>query len=262
MSVQTLYTAATGMESLQTKLDVIADNLANINTTAFKRNRANFEDLFYRNRVLPTLNTPTGTAIGLGSKVSSVQTEQRQGAFQQTNNPLDVAIEGRGYFSASDPLTGETVYTRSGNFSLNAQGQIVLGSASLGRIVQPPISIQQDATSVTINADGTVVFTTAQNTTAQQAGQIQLFNFINPEGLIKRGENLYVPSDASGAAQSGVAGQNGLGSLRSNMLEASNVEPVTELIDLITTQRSFELNAQAIQAGDQILQLISNLRRA
>lgn len=261
MSVQTLYTAATGMDSLQTKLDVIANNLANINTTGFKRGRANFEDNFYRHLVLPNEQTATGTSVGLGSRVSSIQTEQRQGAFQETGNALDVAIEGRGFYQATDPITNETVYTRAGNFSVNAQGQLVLGSAQLGRLVQPNITIPADATSVSIGSDGNVLYFTQGQTTAQNGGQLQLVNFVNPEGLLKKGENLYVQTDASGQAQTGNPGQNGLGLLRNNMLEASNVEPVTELIDLITTQRSFELNAQAIQAGDQILQLISNLRR-
>jgi flagellar basal-body rod protein FlgG len=261
MSVQTLYTAATGMESLQTKLDVIANNLANTNTTGFKRNRANFEDNFYRHHVLPTQNTPTGTAVGLGVHVQSVQTEQRQGAFQETNNPLDVAIEGRGYLVVQDPQTGQQVYTRAGNLTLNSQGQIVVGSASLGRIVQPAITIPQDATSVTISPDGFVYITQPNSTQSQQVGQVQLALFTNPEGLLKRGDNIYQVSDASGQPVLGTPGQQGFGVLRNNMLETSNVEAVTELIDLITTQRAFEMNGQAIQAGDQILQLITNLRR-
>jgi flagellar basal-body rod protein FlgG len=261
MSVQSLYTAATGMDAMQTKLDVIANNLANINTTGFKRGRANFQDNFYRQYVIPNQNTATGTAVGLGTRVSSVQTEQRQGALQNTGNSLDVAIEGRGYFVATDPLNGDTVYTRSGNFSVNAQGQLVLGSAQLGRVVQPNITIPAEATDVSIASDGNVYYRQSGSSTAIPAGQLLLANFINPEGLIKRGENLYIVSDASGDAQQAPPGQNGLGVLQGSALEASNVEPVTELIDLITTQRSFELNGQAIQAGDQVLQLISNLRR-
>lgn len=261
MSVQTLYTAATGMESMQTRLDVIANNLANVNTTGFKRNRANIEDNFYRNYVYPNQTTPTGTAVGLGSRVQSTQTEQRQGAAQDTGNPLDVAIEGRGYFVVNDPQSGQQMFTRAGNFSLNNQGQLVMGSASLGRLLEPNITIPQDATSISVGPDGQVFYTPAGSSTAQQAGQLQLAIFANPEGLIKRGDNLYQVSDASGQAAIGIPGQQGVGILRGGALEASNVEPVTELIDLITTQRSFELNGQAIQAGDQILQLISNLRR-
>jgi len=266
MSVQTLYTAATGMRSLETKLDVIANNLANVNTTAFKRGRANFEDLFYRHIKLPGAQdaqgnlTPTGVSVGLGSRVQSVQTDFGQGAFAQTSNPLDVAIEGRGFFQVTN-TDGQPVYTRSGNFSINANGQLVLGSAEVGRVVEPQINIPPDATGITIGSDGQVFVQQAGQTQFAQAGQVNLVSFINPEGLLKLGENLYSETPASGAAQTGTPGQNGLGLVRQSVLEQSNVEPVRELIDLITTQRSFELNSQAVQAGDQILQLVANLRR-
>jgi flagellar basal-body rod protein FlgG len=210
---------------------------------------------------MPNQNTAEGISVGLGSKVSSIQTEQKQGAFQDTGNALDVAIEGRGFFIATDPITTETVYTRAGNFSVNANGNLVLGSAQLGRLVEPQISIPTDATSVSIASDGNVWYYQQGQTAASSAGQLQLATFINPEGLIKKGENLYVQSDASGQPQQNLPGVSGTGMLRSTFLETSNVNPVSELIDLITTQRSFELNAQMIQAGDQILQLISNLRR-
>jgi flagellar basal-body rod protein FlgG len=261
MSVQSLYTAATGMDAQQTKLDVIANNLANISTTGFKKGRVNFEDNFYRHYMMPTQNTSEGISVGLGSRVQSIQTDQRQGAFQDTGNALDVAIEGHGYFVATDPVTNETVYTRAGNFSVNNQGQLVISSAQLGRLVEPNITLPQDATNVSISTDGQVYVFTQGQPTAQSVGQLQIATFVNPEGLIKKGENLYIQSDASGDPQVNQPGQNGAGLLRSTMLEASNVNPVTELIDLITTQRSFELNSQAIQAGDQILQLIANLRR-
>lgn len=266
MSVQTLYTAATGMEALQTKLDVIANNLANVNTLAFKKDRANFEDLFYRHEALPGAldnggnRTATGTSIGLGSRVSGVQTDYAQGAFQQTGRNLDVAIEGNGFFQITDP-NGQTLFTRAGNFDINANGQLVIGSASTGRLLDPPITIPQDATGIVINADGQVLVRQAGNNQLSQQGQITLATFINPDGLLKLGENLYAQTDASSSPTTGNPGQNGLGVVRQNVLEASNVEPVQELIDLITTQRSFELNSQAIQAGDQVLQLISNLRR-
>jgi flagellar basal-body rod protein FlgG len=266
MSVQTLYTAATGMQSLETKLDVIANNMANVNTVGFKKDRANFEDLFYREQVYPgaldNSGNPTavGTQIGLGVKVSSTQTDFGQGAFQQTNKPTDVAIEGRGFFQVIDP-SGEIMYSRAGNFSINANGQLVVGSASTGRLVEPAISVPQDYTDITITSDGRVLVKQAGSPQMQQVGQLQLAMFVNAEGLAKKGENLYAQTDASNAPITGNPGQQGLGQLRQNMLEASNVEPVQELIDLITTQRSFELNSQCIQAGDQILQLISNLRR-
>ena len=267
MSVQTLYTAATGMQSLETKLDVIANNLANVNTTAFKRARANFEDLFYRQIKLPgTLDaqqnmTPTGLAIGLGTRVQSTQTDFRQGAFSNTNNPFDVAISGPGFFAVIDPNTGQQIYTRAGNFSVNANGALVIGSANDGRVVQPQVTLPQDTIAMAISNTGVVSVQQASNNTFNQVGQILLSRFINPEGLLKLGENLYSETLASGTATQGIPGQSGLGTMQQSALELSNVEPVTELVDLITTQRSFELNSQAVQAGDQMLQLVANLRR-
>ncbi len=268
MSVQTLYTAATGMESLQTKLDVIANNLANVNTTAFKKGRVNFEDSFYRHERFPGAQdqqqnlTATGTSIGLGSKVQSVQTEFGQGAFQNTGAALDVAIAGQGFFQVQDPVTNQTVYTRGGNFSINANRQLVIGSASTGRLVVPNITFPENTTAITISANGSVLVSQAGQPDQAQQGTIELALFPNPEGLLKLGENLYSATGSSGVAVTNSPGQQGLGDLRQGTLEASNVEPVQELIDLITTQRSFELNSQAIQAGNQILQLISNLRRS
>jgi len=267
MSVQSLYTAATGMESLQTKLNVIANNMANVNTTGFKGDRANFEDLFYRNEVLPGSQdaasnyTPTGTHVGLGVRVQSTQTSFVQGAFQETGAPLDLAIEGRGFLMVTDPVTSQNLYSRAGNLSLNANGQLVVGSAQTGRLVNPAIQIPQDAIGITISADGRVAFQQPGNPQLQQAGQLQLAMFQNPEGLLKLGENLYVDTLASGQAIQTNPGTQGAGSLRQGFLELSNVEPVRELIDLITTQRSFEMNSQVIEAGNNILQTITNLAR-
>lgn len=266
MSVQTLYSAATGMLAMEKKLDVIANNLANIETTAFKKGRANFEDLFYRHEVFPGAQdtsgemTATGISIGLGSRLSGVQTDFRQGAFQQTSNQLDVAIEGAGFFQVLDP-SGQVYYTRAGNFSINANGNLVVGSAHTGRVLEPPIVIPNDATAISITPEGQVYVQQPNNPQLTLVGDIQLVNFINPEGLLKLGENLYAETDASGPPQAGTPGRDGLGLLRQNALEASNVEPVRELIDLITTQRAFEMNSQAVQVGDQMMQLVSNLRR-
>ena len=266
MSVQTLYTAATGMEALETKLDVIANNMANVNTTAFKRDRANFEDLFYRQVRLPGATdadgsiTSTGVEIGLGTRVSSTQTNHTQGAMQTTSNPLDFAIEGRGFFQVQDPAGG-SLYTRAGNFGINAQNQLVLGSAQTGWILEPSINIPPEAVDVVVTADGQVQYRTADTPTLTNAGQLQLATFINPDGLLKLGDNLYKETDASGTATQGNPGDNGAGVVRQGALEASNVEPVQELIDLITTQRAFELNSQVVQAGDQIMQVAANLRR-
>jgi flagellar basal-body rod protein FlgG len=267
MTVQALYTAATGMQAMETKLDVIANNLANISTTGFKKGRANFEDLFYRHHTQPgagdgQIRTATGTSVGLGTRVSSIQTDFKQGATQLTGNQFDVAIEGNGFFQVQDVDGSAMLYTRTGNFSVNADGALVLGSATAGRIVQPALTIPPDALSVTIQYDGRVMVTQPGVTESQEIGQLQIATFLNPEGLLKHGENLFQETVASGQNNLGNPGVEGRGLLKQNALEASNVEPVQELIDLITTQRSFELNSQAVQAGDQVMALVANLRRA
>lgn len=267
MSVQSLYTAATGMDAMQTKLDVIANNLANINTTAFKKDRANFEDLLYRNQVMPGMldasgnPTPTGTQIGMGTRVQSTTKDYRQGAMQQTGRELDIAIEGPGFLQVTDLQSGGFLYTRSGNLDRNANGDLVIGSAQNGRVIEPNINIPQDAIAIEIGATGQVFVRQPGQPELTQVGQLQLATFINPDGLLKVGENMYQQTDASSQAVPGNPGTNGMGVIRQRNLEASNVEPVQELIDLITTQRGFELNSQAVQAGDQILQQINNLRR-
>jgi flagellar basal-body rod protein FlgG len=265
MSVQTLYTAATGMEALETKLDVIANNMANINTTAFKKDRANFEDLFYRQYRLPGAldadgnRTATGIEVGLGTRVSSTQTNHGQGAMQITNNPLDLAIEGKGFFKVT---TGQgSFYTRAGNFNINANNQLVMGSATQGWVLDPNINIPEEATDVVVAVNGEVSYRTSDQPTLITAGQINITTFVNPDGLLKLGDNLYQETDASGPPTEGIPGDPGLGNVRQGSLEASNVEPVQELIDLITTQRAFELNSQVVQAGDQIMQVAANLRR-
>ncbi len=267
MSVQSLYTAATGMDAMQTKLDVISNNLANINTTGFKKDRANFEDLLYRNQVMPGMldatgnATPTGTQIGMGTRVQSTTKDFRQGAMQQTGRELDIAIEGPGFLQVIDPTSQSVLYTRSGNLDVNANGDLVIGSAQTGRVLEPNINIPPEAIAIEIGPTGQISIRTASQTELTQIGQIQMATFLNPDGLLKVGENLYQQTDASSQAVPGQPGTNGLGVIRQRNLEASNVEPVTELIDLITTQRGFELNSQAVQAGDQLLQQINNLRR-
>ena len=266
MTVQTLYTAATGMQALETKLDVIANNMANINTTAFKKDRANFEDIFYRQYRLPGSQdadgnlTATGIEVGLGTRVSSTQTNYKQGAFETTNKPLDLAIEGEGFFQVDNP-NGDFYYTRAGNFNINSTGQIVLGSATNGYLLEPNITVPPDATGIVISSDGTVQISSQDSTDLQIIGQIQLAKFINADGLLKLGDNLYQQTDASGDPFIDTPGQDGYGNIRQGFLEASNVEPVNELIDLITTQRAFELNSQVVQAGDQLMQTVANLRR-
>ena len=267
MTVQTLYTAATGMEALETKLDVIANNMANVNTTGFKKDRANFEDVFYRQYRLPGAEdgdgnrTSTGIEVGLGSRVSSTQSNFGQGAFETTNGQLDFAIEGDGFFQVQNP-NGDPYYTRAGNFGLNSTGEFVLGSATNGYRIDPGITIPADATEIVVSADGLVQVRTQNSTSLDTVGQISLAKFVNPDGLMKLGDNLYQKTSASGDETIGNPGSQGFGNIQQGFLEASNVEPVTELIDLITTQRAFELNSQVVQAGDQIMQIVANLRRA
>lgn len=254
------------MQALETKLEVIANNMANVNTTAFKKDRVNFEDLFYRQYRLPGAEdldgnrTATGIEVGLGARVSSTQTNFEQGAFETTNNQLDIAIEGDGFFQLQDP-NGDYFYTRAGNFAINNNGQLVVGSAVNGYLLEPNITIPFEATNIVITPDGQVQYSTQNSPILETAGSIQLAKFINPDGLIKLGDNLYRQTDASNVAQVGNPGQNGYGNLRQGFLEASNVEPVNELIDLINTQRAFELNSQVVQAGDQVMQIVANLRR-
>lgn len=267
MPIQAMRTAATGMEAMQTRLDVIANNLANANSIAFKRDRANTEDLFYLHRKLPGAEdiagnrTPTGISIGLGTRISGVQTEFRQGNLEATNNPLDLAITGVGFFQVVDPATSEILYTRAGNFTVNDQGQLVQASATVGRLVDPPIQIPPDAQEILVSGAGVISVKQAGSQTYQQVGQLQLARFQNPDGLLKLGDNLYAQTDASGPPTIGQPSQDGFGTINQSMIELSNVEPVRELIDLINTQRTFELNSEAVKAGDQMLQLLANLRR-
>jgi flagellar basal-body rod protein FlgG len=265
MSVQSLYTAATGMEAMEHKLDVIANNIAKIATTGFKKDRANFEDLFYRYQVISgaeQIDPSTGVGIqtGVGTRVSSVQTNFNQGAMQETNRALDIAIEGDGFLQVVG-ANGELQYTRSGNLSLNRDGTLVLGSANLGRRVEPAITIPQNVTSIQITSDGVVAVLQEGQTEFTPLQTLQLARFPNPEGLIKLGDNIYGISDASGQPVLNNPGQPGFGLLRQGYLEASNVDPVRELIDLIQAQRNIELNSKVVQAGDETLSLISGLRR-
>jgi flagellar basal-body rod protein FlgG len=266
MCIQSLYTSAAGMTSMESKLDVIANNLANMETTAFKCDRCNFEDMFYVHEKLPGAldqagqYTPVGIALGTGSRVQSVQTHQTQGTLENTGRALDVAIEGQGYFQITD-TNGQTLYTRAGNLNINPSGSLVMGSASTGRLLYPAISVPTDATAIQISDQGIVSVLQPGNQQMTQIGQVQLATFVDPEGLLKLGENLYAQTDASGTPRVANPGVDGMGQLHQGSLESSNVEPVQQLIDLITTQRAFELNAQVIQAGDQILQTVGTLRR-
>jgi flagellar basal-body rod protein FlgG len=266
MGVQTIYTAATGMNSMQTKLNTISNNLANVETTAFKASRTNFEDLLYRYEKLPGSEdasgqyAPHGIAIGLGSRVSSIQPDFSQGSLVTTGRQLDVAIQGGGFFQALDP-SGQTYYTRAGNFARNSNGNMVFGSATTGRLLQPPIVIPPDASDIVISPDGTVSVRQPNNQQLSQIGKIELAHFINPEGLIQQGENMVAESQASGSPVLGTPGQDGMGTLQQSALEHSNVDPVSSLIDLISTQRSFEMNSQAVKVGDSMMQIVNSMVR-
>ncbi len=267
MAFQTIYTSGTGMLGMEQKLNTVAHNLANMETTAFKKQRCNFEDLFYDNWRYPGSQdvngefTGTGIQIGLGVRVTSVQSHMRQGGFNETNRTMDVAIAGDGFFRVTDPFSGEILYTRAGNFSVNPNGAIVLGSSHTGRLVEPQITIPEDATHVQINEDGSVWVAQAGNTQLQRVGDFQLSTFINPEGLLRLGENLFQETDASGPPTDGTPGLNGLGTVKQYMIEMSNVQPVVELIDMITSQRAYELNSQVTRTGDEILQTVINIKR-
>ncbi len=268
MAIQSLYTAATGMKAMDTKLNVIANNLANISTVAFKRSRANFEDILYQTIEQPGqlngLGEPKamGKQIGLGAQLSGTQPNFTQGSFNNTGEQFDLAIEGDGFFQVQALVDGveQTVYTRAGNFTKDANGQIVLGNKPGARL-EPTITIPQNATAVAISHQGLVSVRVSGAPDFQDVGQIEMGRFINPVGLKQLGGNMYEVSDASGPAILGNPGQEGLGIVLQNNLELSNVDPVRELVELIRTQRSFELNSQSIQAADETLQVVNRLRR-
>ena len=265
MAIRTLYTAASGMNAMQFRLDVIANNLANAQTTAYKRSRVNFEDLYYQYFKIPgmidQLGRPTavGMDVGTGVRVQSTELDMTQGSMLNTGQQLDLAIAGDGFFQVNDG--SQFLYSRAGNFAINANGEMVLASADRGRPLEPAITIPQDTLQISISSDGIVSVLQAGQTQLNQIGQIQLARFINPQGLLQMGQNLYAQTVGSGNPLISIPGQDALGTLRQNFLEASNVEPVRELVDLITTQRTFELNSQAIQVADQSWQLVNNLRR-
>jgi len=267
MAIIALNSAATGLTALSTQLDVISNNLANANNNGFKGSRVNFEDLIYQYQQVPgTKNDqgdtrPTGVAVGLGTKISGTQLDMSQGSPVTTGRQLDVCINGTGFFQVKVlPSQGNGLaYTRTGNFFVNQNNQLVLNSED-GYLLSPAIQIPTNTTDITITQDGRVMATVAGTTAQTQAGQIQLANFPNSQGLLQIGGNLYQQTDASGPPTLADPGQPGLGTLQQGAVEASNVDPVSELVDLIKTQRTFELNSQSIQAADQMLQTIGNLR--
>ncbi len=255
-----LWVAKTGLDALQTKMSVISNNLANVNTTGFKRDRAVFEDLLYQNvrqtggNSTEQTQLPTGLQVGTGVRVVATEKLHTQGNLIQSENALDLAISGRGYFPILQ-ADGTTAYTRDGSFSVDANGQLVTAS---GYTVQPGITIPSDAQSITIGTDGTVSVQTQGTATPTVVGTILLADFVNPVGLQAIGENLYQETASSGVATTGTAGLNGLGKIMQGSLEASNVNVVEEMVNMIETQRAYEMNSKAISASDQMLQFLNN----
>ena len=268
MAVTALHTAASGMRALDEKLNVVANNLANMNTHGFKRSRVNFEDLLYQIKREPGIRNaqdepiPHGIMIGTGVKVSGTQMNFAPGSVDPTDKPLDLRIDGQGFFQVQTIHDGDTIiaYTRAGNFVRNSEGNIVLGDSG-GAILEPPIVIPEDEIQITIGRNGEVHVRQQGAPTLNTVGQVELARFVNPEGLKQIGRNLFVETDASGTPITAAPETDGLGALVQGQLEMSNVDPVRELIALITTQRAFELNSQSIKSADESLQILSTLRR-
>src|SRR5688572_2574244 len=259
--IRSLWISKTGLDAQQTNMDVTANNLANVSTNGFKRARAVFEDLLYQTLRQPgaqsSQQTQLPSGLQLGTGVRPVATERifTQGNLQQTNNPLDVAINGGGFFQIAMP-DGTTSYTRDGSFHVDSQGQLVTSS---GFQVQPAITIPANALSVTVSRDGVISVTRAGAAAPTQVGSLQLASFINPAGLQSMGENLYVETAASGTPNANAPGSNGLGLLSQGYVETSNVNVVEELVSMIQTQRAYEINSKAIQTSDQMLQRLTQL---
>ena len=254
--MKAMYTAATGMDAQTTRIDTIANNLANANTTGFKKSQADFADLMYETLRQPggarTQETamPTGLQVGSGVKPVSTLKVFSQGSVKNTGGELDMAISGSGFFQVEGP-NGQTYYTRDGNFRVNSDGEVV---NSQGYRLYPPVSVPNDAVAVEVGSDGTVSAVSAEDRTQTEIGTIQLANFVNPAGLSSEGGNMYRETSASGPPETGVPGQNGLGEIRQGYLEESNVDVVSELVDLISAQRTYELNSKVVKAGDRVLQ--------
>jgi flagellar basal-body rod protein FlgG len=259
--MRSLWISKTGMEAQQTQLDTIANNLANVSTNGYKRAHAVFEDLMYQNLRQAGANSseettlPTGLQAGLGTRAVATARNFSQGSLQQSSAPLDVAIRGNGFFEIQLP-DGTNGYTRDGSFQVNAQGQLVTNN---GYTVQPGITIPANAQSVTIGNDGSISVGLPGQALPQKVGQLQIASFINPAGLEPKGGNIYAETAASGTPNTGTPGENGLGSLQQGFVETSNVNVVEELVQMIQTQRAYELNSKAIQVSDQMLQKVAQL---
>lgn len=259
--MRALFSAASGMEAQQLRIDSIANNLANVSTTGFKKTRTEFEDLFYETIRMPGATTengselPTGVQVGHGVRLSSIARVFSAGDRVATHNALDMAVDGEGFFQVQKQ-GGETVYTRDGEFKKDGDGNLVTKD---GDLLIPTITIPTDATNVTVLSDGTVNITQAGSSAPVQVGQIELARFTNPAGLVALGGNLFGVTQASGDPETGTADQNGFGSISSGYLEGSNVNVAEELVQMILAQRSFEVNSRVIRAGDEMLRTASQL---
>lgn len=259
--MRSLWIAKTGMDAMQMNVDATSHNLANVSTNGYKRERVVFEDLLYQNLRQPGAQSsqqtqlPSGLQIGTGVRPVAVERIHTQGNLQQTGNSLDVAIQGSGFFQVLMP-DGTTAYTRDGSFQRDSQGQLVTSS---GFPIQPAMTIPADAITVTIGRDGTVSVTQAGVATPVQVGSLQLATFINPAGLQSQGENLYVETASSGTPSTNVPGTNGSGLLNQSFVETSNVNVVEELVNMIQTQRAYEINSKAVTVSDQMLQKLSQM---
>ncbi len=261
--LRSLFISASGMEAQRLNLDVIANNLANANTVGFKKSRADFQDLMYQNLRTPGatsaegLQIPSGIMIGLGVRPIAVQKIFTQGDFVQTGNSLDMVIEGDGFFQISLP-DGTIAYTRAGAFKLDSEGRIV---NSDGYLLEPGITVPADTLNITIGSDGKVTVLQAGSSAPVEIGQIEIAKFANPAGLMPIGKNLFLPTDSSGEAITGIPGSEGMGTIAQGFLELSNVNIVEEMVNMIISQRAYEINSKAIQASDEMLQTINNLKR-
>jgi flagellar basal-body rod protein FlgG len=262
--IRALFSAGSGMNAQQINVDNIAHNLANANTAGFKMRRTQFQDLLYQSLVQPGAAAgsqtvvPTGLQLGLGARPASNEIVFSQGSFQLTSNPLDLVIEGRGFFQVRRP-TGEIAYTRAGNFHLDRDGNIVTGE---GNPIEPQITIPPQAQAISIAQDGTVSYTLPGQAASQVAGQIQIANFVNPAGMNSIGNSLFQPTDASGEPTVSIpGGQEGVGTLLQGYIEQSNVSIVEEFINMIVSQRAYEANSKVVRAADEMYQQANNLAR-
>jgi flagellar basal-body rod protein FlgG len=261
--MRSLFTAATGMEAQKLNIDVIANNLANVNTTGFKKSRADFQDLMYQTLRTPGAPSgegtiiPSGIQVGLGVKPVAIQKIFLQGDFVQTGNNLDMVIEGNGFFQILTP-DGTTAYSRAGAFKLDNDGRIV---NSDGYPLEPNITIPTNAVNISISTDGKISVVQAGSSVPTEVGQIELAKFINPGGLISLGRNLFLNSEASGDAITGNPATNGMGTISQGFIENSNVNVVEEMVNMIVSQRAYEVNSKAVQASDEMLQVANNLKK-